>query len=178
MSGSSPAGRRGTARPKAVGEGLIVRPVGAETLVYDTHRHRMHCLEPLIARIWRCCSGRRTAAQVAAAASDARTVVDVGMVELALLRLRRARLVEPEAPSAAPGLGRRELLGRTAGLGGLALLTLGAPTVLQAATCTTLAECRALGNSNCTSLPCCAGAGVPSGSTCNKRGNGKDCNCS
>jgi hypothetical protein len=151
--------------------------VGGETLVYDTRRHKMHCLGPLVARVWRACTGRRTIAQVAESVSSGRgRAADAAAVELALLRLRRARLVaRHEQPTA--NLARRELLQRAAGLAGLTLLTLGAPTVLQAATCTPLAECRARPNNDCTGLPCCPGVGVPAGSRCNKPGGGANCSC-
>lgn len=180
------AGRRrvgGGPHPRAIGQGLIVRALAGETLVYDTRRHRMHCLGPLLARIWKACSGRRSSAQIAARLSSVANPVEESAVELAVARLRRAHLVEREprrnggdrrsTPSS-----RREALRRAAGLAGLALVTVGAPTVLQAATCTTLSECLTLGNSACTGLPCCAAANVPAGSTCNKKGNGASCNCS
>ncbi len=167
---------RAARRPKALRAGLIVREVGGETLVYDTRRHRMHCLGPLVARIWRACTGRRTVAQVSASVCDGQGHrVDEAAVELALLRLRRARLVDRHDPPVAAS--RRELLQRAAGLGGLTLLTLGAPTALQAATCTTEAACHALPNASCTGLPCCPGPGAPAGSRCVRPGGGPNCDC-
>ena len=164
-------------RPKALRKDLIVRDVGGETLVYDTHRHKMHCLGPLVARVWRACTGRRTIAQVAESVASGRgEAVDAATVELALLRLRRAHLVDRHGPPAG-SVARRELLQRAAGLAGLTLVTLGAPTVLQAATCTTLTECRGLPNSQCTRLPCCPGFGVDQGDICGRRGNGPNCDC-
>ncbi|MGE5127792.1 MAG: hypothetical protein ACM3PV_15975 [Betaproteobacteria bacterium] len=164
-------------RPKALKEGLIVREVGGETLLYDTRRHKMHCLGPLVARVWRACTGRRTLAQVAESVSSGRgRAADAAAVELALLRLRRARLVARDGPPAGT-LARRELLQRAAGLAGLGVLTLAAPTVLQAATCTPFGVCRSLPNSSCTGLPCCASPDVLSGETCGRRGNGPNCDC-
>ncbi len=162
-------------RPKALSKDLIVREVGGETLVYDTRRHKMHCLGPLVARVWRACTGRRTVAQVAESVSSGQgRAADAAAVELALLRLRRARLVARDGPPAA-NLARRELLQRTAGLAGLTLLTLGAPTVLQAATCITRDECRKLPNRDCKNLPCCDAPGA--GARCVKQGNGPNCDC-
>ncbi len=171
-----PASGQARRRPKALRDGLIVREVGGETLVYDTRRHRMHCLGPLVARVWRACTGRRTVAQVSAAVASGRgRAVDEAAVQLALLRLRRARLLDRRDPPVAAS--RRELLQRAAGLGGLTLLTLGAPTVLHAASCTTEAECHALPNASCTGLPCCPGTGAPAGSRCIRPGGGPNCDC-
>lgn len=164
-------------RPKALKEGLIVREVGGETLVYDTRRHKMHCLGPLVARVWRACTGRRTLAQVAGSLSSGQgRAADAAAVELALLRLRRARLVARDGPPAGT-LARRELLQRAAGLAGLGVLTLAAPTVLQAATCITRTECMNTSNADCKGQPCCPGEGVPPGSTCAKQGGGANCTC-
>jgi hypothetical protein len=44
--------------PQARSEGLIVRDLDDEVLVYDLERHKAHCLNKTAALIWRHCDGR------------------------------------------------------------------------------------------------------------------------
>jgi hypothetical protein len=154
--------------------GLVVRRLGDETLVYDVERHRAHCLGPLVARIWRACDGRRTLAEIAEVArAGGEGAPGPDAVLVALVRLGRARLLEGR-PVSAETLGpRREALRRLAGLTALALVTIAAPSPIQAASCTPAAICTALPSKSCTGLPCCE---FPS-RTCRKPGGGPTCLC-
>lgn len=167
-----------TIRPKALEEGLIVREVAGETLVYDARRQRMHCLAPALAAVWRSCNGRRTPSEIAdrVGSVDGATLGPAD-VRVAIARLRRARLVEV-AP-APPGSSRRDVLRATA-LAGLTLATLAAPRAGEAASCISLADCNRLNSGGgpgggCGGLPCCD---VP-GQACKAKGEpGKPCGCS
>ena len=39
-------------------QGLIVRELAGELVVYDKTRHRAFCLNPTVASIWKSCEGR------------------------------------------------------------------------------------------------------------------------
>ena len=46
--------------PSARKDGLVVKRVNSETLVYDTERQMAHCLNQNAALIWESCDGRRS----------------------------------------------------------------------------------------------------------------------
>jgi hypothetical protein len=135
-----------------------VRRLADETIAYDLDRHRGHCLNEAAAAVWQECDGRRDLAQIARRVS-ARLghPVDEDFVALALRGLQRARLLD-SAP--APRAVSRREVARRLGLGGaLAVLlptviTLVAPTVLQAAT------------NQCTPLQCILGGATRRGCCC------------
>ena len=52
-------------KPRARTEGLVVRELPDELLVYDLERHRAHCLNPTAALVFKHCDGRRSVAQIA-----------------------------------------------------------------------------------------------------------------
>jgi hypothetical protein len=43
--------------PQARTEGLTVRELAEETLVYDKERHKAHCLNRTAACVWKHCDG-------------------------------------------------------------------------------------------------------------------------
>ena len=53
-----------TSRPKRRHDGLIVREVEAEVIVYDVERHEAHCLNPEAGRICNACDGNRTGQEI------------------------------------------------------------------------------------------------------------------
>lgn len=124
---------------------LIVRQVGPETVVYDRVRHRAHCLRPLAAAVWRECDGGRSTAEIAGRVSAAQgESVDEAVVLAILRRFERVGLIErgpspradPRARGVSSGAGRRAALRRVAALGGLAVVSVMAPTPeAAAATC-------------------------------------------
>jgi hypothetical protein len=124
MNGSSPLARR---------DGLVVKTVAGEVLVYDLERHRAHSLNPLAAAIWRGCDGRRPVATLAAAVrAETGVPVTTAAVEYGLASLGRAHLLAGGAPRAS-GPTRRQVL---AGVGTAAalplVLSIVAPTPAQA----------------------------------------------
>jgi hypothetical protein len=116
-----------------------VRTLGAETLIYDLDRHVAHCLNPVAAAVLAACDGRHDTAAIARVVERDVPGASPELVELALARLARARLVE-DVPV---GLPRRDVLRRLAQ--GAALLPLVssivAPEAAQAASCAPVGGC-------------------------------------
>jgi hypothetical protein len=155
--------KKAPSAPVARSRGLIVEELPDELVVYDEERHRVHCLGPVAAWIWRACDGRTSAARLAQQAS-ARfdRDIDAGLVSVALDRLLRSRLLAGPRPPEAPDRSRRELLKRAAQLGAaLSVFSLTAPTPAQAA------SCRALGQPCNVSSQCCVNS---AGARCCKNG--------
>jgi hypothetical protein len=163
--------------PRARREAILVQEVAGETLVYDLDRHRAHCLGPVLAEVWRRCTGRSSPGQIARAV-ERRTgqPMDEHALAVALRRLARAKLLEAAPALPAPARGRRELLKKAAAVAGLTLVSVSAPRASAAASCTTSAACGALGNKFCTNQPCCT-PGAPAGTACTKKANGPNCSC-
>ena len=87
------------AGPLARRDGLVVKTVGDEVLVYDLERARAHSLDALAAAIWRRCDGRRPVAALAAAVrAETGVPVTAAAVEYGLAALGRARLLAGERP--------------------------------------------------------------------------------
>ncbi|HXK08208.1 MAG TPA: hypothetical protein VMT70_01055 [Vicinamibacteria bacterium] len=121
---------------------LVVRRVGAETIVYDPATHAAHCLGPLAAAVWRMWDARASAAEMSRRLeAELDEPVDVLAVEVAARRLARAGLVERREPTPGEGGGgqpptRREALREILALTGLAVASLVVPTPsAAAATC-------------------------------------------
>ena len=117
---------------------LVVRAVGAETIVYDPRTHQAHCLGPEAAAVWRECDGHRSASEIAERMRLAGgEPLDETSVAVALRRLERAGLVDGRVSRTAGSLegngtghvaGRRAALRRVAALAGLTVLSLAVPT--------------------------------------------------
>ena len=129
-------------KPQRRKDGLVVKELPDEVLVYDRERHRAHCLNPTAALVFKQCDGETSVEEIARllrAHLDAPT--DEQWVHLALDRLEKAHLLQPPREGARERnrLSRRELL-RRAGLASAALLpivtSLLAPSPAEAvATC-------------------------------------------
>ena len=144
----------GSRRPLARGEGLVVRELEEEVLVYDLERHRAVCLNRAAACVWRRCDGRTDTARLARAlGAEVGASVGEEAVWLALEQLARENLLAGAVrrPASAPPVTRRELI-RRLGLAAAAALPLVtsivAPTPAQAASplgsgqpCTSSAQC-------------------------------------
>ncbi|HEX8686306.1 MAG TPA: PqqD family protein, partial [Pyrinomonadaceae bacterium] len=66
------AERTDAAVPRARAEGVVVREVAEEVLVYDLDTHRAVCLNATAAAVWRLCDGRRAPADIRRALPAAR----------------------------------------------------------------------------------------------------------
>lgn len=162
--------------PKARRDGLIVRELEDETLVYDQERDEAHCLNQTAALVWKYCDGQVSATEIAALVeSELQTPVDEQVVWLALAQLRRKRLLTERVPHtrSTPRISRRELAHKLAQAVVIALpliTTIAAPMPASAASCSPncgvppLAECCPAGCPCQGGMICCTG--VCSGGSC------------
>jgi len=138
-------------KPRARTDGLVVRNLPGEIVVYDLGSHRAHCLNRTAAFVFRYADGRRTVADLAVAlAEDAGAAADERVVHLTLDRLAEAGLLASGPVQEPPGglspaeASRREAI-RRVGLGAAVLLpivtSLLVPTPAEAATCIPAASC-------------------------------------
>ncbi len=113
-------------KPRRRTQGLVVKELADEVLVYDLERHRAHCLNRAAALVFEHCDGRASVGELTRLLRrELGAPADEKWVLLAVERLDRARLLEkrPDALRRAPRVSRRELL-RRAGLMGAALVPL------------------------------------------------------
>lgn len=123
--------------PQAREEGLMVRELPNEVLIYDLDGHKAHCLNETAALIWKHCDGRSTAEQIAASlANELKVSVDEDVVWVGVRRLSKANLlVKRIAPPVdlANTASRRELMKKVALVGGLSVASIFLPTAAEAA---------------------------------------------
>lgn len=94
-------------RARARTEGIVVKRVEGETLVYDLERHAAHCLSGVADAVWRASDGRATAGEIAErvrAQTGGEAREDVVLV--ALERLAAAHLLEEESHAREEGTRR------------------------------------------------------------------------
>ena len=81
--------------PLARRDDLIVRELADETLVYETRRHKAHCLNRSAALVWSNCDGRKTVQELSELVRDKLDVqASDDLVEQALDKLGKAGLLE------------------------------------------------------------------------------------
>jgi hypothetical protein len=129
------------ARPKARAEGLVVRELAEEVLVYDLDTHKAVCLNGSAAAVWRLCDGRRTAADIRRAIEkQTGGPIPEEFVWFALEQLGKDKLLDARVarPAELAGINRREMM-RRVGLGAAIALpviaSIVAPTAADAASC-------------------------------------------
>ena len=126
-------------KPKARAEGVVVRELPDEVLVYDLDTHKAVCLNSTAAAVWRLCDGRRTPADIRKSLEkSAGGSVPEELVWLALDQLGRDNLLDarPPRPDALAGISRREMIRRVGLAAAVALpavASITAPTPVQAA---------------------------------------------
>ena len=158
-----------TARPKRRDEGLIVREVESEVIVYDLDRHEAHCLNPEAARLWNSCDGKLDGRQILYQLygddleSDHEAAYLIG-----LQQLQEKHLLDEGNGTASvvheTGVSRREIV---ASYGKVAAVAVALPAVMSivAPTPAEAASCFATGASCSSSSECCSGLCLPGG-TC------------
>ena len=153
--------------PRAREDGLIVREMADEVLIYDTTCDRATALNPFAALVWAACDGQSDSAAIAARlraeGGSARTA---DAVDKALALLDKARLLDRSAAPPASEIAaasRRKFIGRVGQTGLAAALAVPvitsilAPTPAQAATCLP-------GGATCISSgQCCSGLCISGG---------------
>jgi hypothetical protein len=103
------------ASPRAREEGLIIKYLPEEVLVYDLVSEKAHCLNPTAALVWKYCDGDRTASEIKdAIQKETRTTVDERLIWLALDQLQAFDLIvgEIQRPPILKDMSRRELIRR------------------------------------------------------------------
>ena len=110
---------RGKARlPAARNADLILTATDDELIIFDVEAEQIHHLDAVSAAVWQHCDGRRSMAEVAAAATDALGArVDVDAVAIAAAKLDEARLLVEAV--AIPRMSRR-IFGRRVAMAGAA----------------------------------------------------------
>jgi hypothetical protein len=124
--------------PHARRDGVLFQAIDDEVIVYDTERHKAHCLNRTAAAVWEHCDGQTTVADVARRLTrELEAPVDHRVVWLAVEQLGKAHLLT-EGPKPPGGLSRRELLKRLGVAAALALplvTTIVTPAAGQGASC-------------------------------------------
>jgi hypothetical protein len=133
-------------KPEKRRDGLVVKELADEVLVYDLAAHKAHCLNKPAAEVFNRCDGKTTVAAITRSLrGELGGPVEEAWVYLALDRLSKANLLEERVspPAGKKPLTRRDLVKR-AGLGAALLLPLVtsmvAPTPAEAAA-TCVADC-------------------------------------
>lgn len=84
--------------PRAREDGLVVKVLSDEVLVYDLERHKAHCLNRSAALVWRHCDSRTLVSKVATLlGTELERAADEELVRLALDELRKANLLRAVA---------------------------------------------------------------------------------
>jgi hypothetical protein len=130
--------------PLARTEGLVVRELSDELVVYDTTSHHAHYLNATAAFVFRHANGRRSVRDLAALLPTGGADAGEGLLRSAVEQLAEAGLLAPEAPTG-PVRSRREVL-RQVGIGAALLApvvtSLLVPTPAEAAaTCIPVTSC-------------------------------------
>ena len=141
--------------PQARRDGLVVRELPGEVLVYDLERHQAHCLNETAAAVWRHCDGETSPSEIGfRLAREFATPVDEDVVWLALEDLGKLQLLEAPVVRPEPGLSRADVVRRAGIMASLiavpTVFSMLAPTA-QAAVCQ--ADC--VDNDDCAPSPTC-----------------------
>jgi hypothetical protein len=160
---------KGTALlPRTRRDGLVIRELDDETLVYDTERDEAHCLNQTAALVWEQCDGKTTVAgMVSVLKKKLHSSADADIVLLAVKQLQRFHLVESsKLMPAARSVSRRDLVLKyaPAALALPVIMSISAPTPAQAGSPCTQPSNRGDG-CPCSSDSQCQG-GTCSGGTC------------
>src|SRR6185503_11934931 len=90
--------------PSARSEGLLIKELPDEVLVYDLESHKAHCLNEAAALIWKQCDGHTTVKQLAGILQTRyETSVDEDVVRFGLDQLGKAKLLEERSNVARQG---------------------------------------------------------------------------
>jgi Coenzyme PQQ synthesis protein D (PqqD) len=101
------------ALPRARKDGLVIKELVNETLVYDLERDEAHCLNQTAALVWKFCDGKTTVARMAGLLQEKLDLsVNADVVWLAIKQLQRFHLVESydRETVATPSVTRRNLV--------------------------------------------------------------------
>src|SRR5260370_25206827 len=127
------------ALPRARKDGLVIKELVNETLVYDLERDEAHCLNQTAALVWKRCDGKTTIAKMTGLLREQlSTSVSADVVWLAVKQLRDFHLVESYGDDtvAMPLVSRRNLVLKyaPAALVLPLIMSISAPTAAAAST--------------------------------------------
>ncbi|HUG54020.1 MAG TPA: PqqD family protein [Vicinamibacteria bacterium] len=136
--------------PRRRRDSILVERLGDETLVYDLERHRAHSLNHTAGLVWSACNGDRDSAAIARHIASDVPGATADLVDVALARLARARLVTGGV------IHRRAALRRLSLAAGLlpVVSSIVVPEPAQAATCSPAGGCCAEKADCCPDLNC------------------------
>ena len=111
---------------------LLVEELGEEVIVYDRQRDVIYCLNSLAARVWYCCDGRNTIADIGRIIDQELDLPlheqgnSIDLVSRSLQELEGFQLIEKyiAQPIDRPEISRRRMLKKAALVSGFALGTL------------------------------------------------------
>jgi len=156
----------GARAPRARKDGLIIKELPDEILIYDRACDKAHCLNHTAALVWKYADGRNSVPDIASKlGSDLNAKVDEKLVWYALDQLNRDHLLAETftPPQLLAGMSRREAV-RALGVAAIVAVPLVtsivAPTPAQAATCT------GTGTSCASPATCCSGTCSTGGGSC------------
>lgn len=127
--------------PRRRAKDVLVETLSDETVVYDTKRHKAHCLNEVASLVWSRCDGRTTVAATAQALRDELGLpADERLVRSTVVQLERLGLLEVDSPRPTVSGGprtRRELARLLAfyGISTTLIVTIAAPPAAAAASC-------------------------------------------
>ena len=142
--------------PQARTEGLVIRALPEEVLVYDLDRDKAHCLNQTAALVWKHCDGQTSIAElVRILEQELHTAIPAEVVWLALQQLGKAHLLTErvEGLGGDARLSRREVMRR---LGWAVAVAVPLVTSIVAPTASEAASCFASGHSCIASAQCCS----------------------
>lgn len=152
--------------PRARTQGLIVKELPDETLVYDLERDLAHCLNSTAAFVWKNCDGQKTVSEIEGSLpTSLSNRGNSHLVWLALDQLEEFRLLEQSVPIRVKGISRRHLI-RTAGFAAAAIpliTSIIVPHAAQAQSCGVAPlpdDCPCTSSTQCVSGCCRNVAGV------------------
>ena len=157
--------KAGRIKPQARKEGLVVQRVEGEVLVYDTDRHKAHCLNETAAAVWKHCDGKTTVDEMTRLLeTQLGTPIERNVLEFGLDELEKAHLLEEPMSRASDGTGisRREVM-RRIGIGAAVALPL--VTSIIAPRAANAINCRTTGQACTTNAQCCSN-NCAGGTTC------------
>ena len=105
-------------KPRVREDGLVIKELPEETLVYDLDRHRAHCLNQTAAFVFKHCDGRTSVKRMSTLLQKELKAppgkMDETVVWLALDKLAKAHLLQERisGPPEVARFGRRELVRR------------------------------------------------------------------
>ena len=160
------------ALPRARKDGLVIKELPNETLVYDLERDEAHCLNQTAALVWKRCDGKTTVAKMASLLQEQLDKsVNADIVWFAINQLQRFHLVESyvEEAVAMPSVSRRNLVLKyaPAALVLPLIMSISAPTAAAASTNPACATppfpegCNCTGDFDCVTSNCNAGVCGP-----------------